>query len=82
MVPAAVLQRNATNNIMETIQSVNGLYQQVDCGVWCTNNIRITGMDGPYTAVRIDGIRFAPRFTIDSYRTFHGRTNFDFSVAP
>jgi outer membrane receptor for ferrienterochelin and colicins len=132
VVPAAVLQRNATNNIMESIQSVNGLYQQVDCGVCYTNNIRINGMEGPYTAVLIDGMpimsalasvyglnginpsivqqieiikgpsstlygteamggvvnvitknpRFAPRFTIDSYRTSHGQTNLDFSVAP
>lgn len=132
VVPAAVLQRNVTNNLMESIQSVNGLYQQMDCGVCYTNNIRINGMEGPYTAVLIDGMpimsalasvyglnginpsiveqieiikgpsstlygteamggvvnvitknpRFAPRFTVDSYRTSHGQTNLDFSVAP
>lgn len=56
VVPAAVLQRNVTNNLMESIASVNGLYQQVDCGVCYTNNIRINGMEGPYTAVLIDGM--------------------------
>lgn len=56
VVPAAVLERSATNNLMEAIQYVNGLYQQVDCGVCYTNNIRINGMEGPYTAVLIDGM--------------------------
>ena len=56
VVPARVLQRTATNNLMEAIQFVNGLYSQVDCGVCYTNNIRINGMEGPYTAVLIDGM--------------------------
>lgn len=56
VVPEAVLQRNATNNLVETISYVNGLYQQVDCGVCYTNNLRINGMEGPYTAVLIDGM--------------------------
>ncbi len=56
VVPEAVLQRNATNNLVETISFVNGIYQQVDCGVCYTNNLRINGMEGPYTAVLIDGM--------------------------
>ena len=56
VVPAAVLQRVATNNLMESVSYLNGLYQQVDCGVCYTNNIRINGMKGPYTAVLIDGM--------------------------
>lgn len=56
VVPAAVLQRNTTNNLTEALQFVNGLSNQVDCGVCYTNNIRINGMDGPYTAVLIDGM--------------------------
>jgi outer membrane receptor for ferrienterochelin and colicins len=56
VVPAAVLQRSATSNLMEAIGYVNGLYQQVDCGVCYTNSIRINGMEGPYTAVLIDGM--------------------------
>lgn len=56
VVPAAVLQRNPTNNITEALQFVNGLYNQVDCGVCYTNSIRINGMEGPYTAVLIDGM--------------------------
>jgi len=56
VVPLAVLQRNATNNLVEAISYVNGLYQQVDCGVCYTNSLRINGMEGPYTAVLIDGM--------------------------
>ena len=56
VVPQAVLQRNATNNLTEAIAQVNGVNQQVDCGVCYTNNLRINGMEGPYTAVLIDGM--------------------------
>lgn len=56
VIPPAVLQRSATNNLTEALQFVNGLYNQVDCGVCYTNSIRINGMEGPYTAVLIDGM--------------------------
>ncbi|HEX6058335.1 MAG TPA: TonB-dependent receptor [Gemmatimonadaceae bacterium] len=55
VVTARVLERNASHNLMENLSFVNGLTQQVDCGVCFTNNIRINGMDGPYTAMLIDG---------------------------
>jgi len=50
------LEKIPTANIMEVLENVNGLYQQVDCAVCGTNSIRINGMDGPYTAVLIDGM--------------------------
>lgn len=50
------LNKTSSNNIMEAIQYVNGLYNQVDCAVCGTNNIRINGMEGPYTSVLIDGM--------------------------
>ena len=56
VVPSAVLQRSATHNLAEAISYVNGLYEQVDCGVCYTNSLRINGMEGPYTAVLIDGM--------------------------
>ncbi len=56
VVSAALLQRNATTNLMESLGHINGLYTQVDCGVCYTNNIRINGMEGPYTGVLIDGM--------------------------
>lgn len=51
----AHLRRNASTNLMDNLSFVNGLNQQVDCGVCFTNNIRINGMEGPYTAVLVDG---------------------------
>ena len=56
VVAPTYLEKIPTANVMEVIENVNGLYQQVDCGVCGTNNIRINGMDGPYTAVLIDGM--------------------------
>lgn len=56
VVPQAVLQRSTTNNLTEALQFVNGLTNQIDCGVCYTNGIRINGMEGPYTAVLIDGM--------------------------
>lgn len=50
------LRRTPASNLMESVQQIHGLYQQVDCGVCYTNNIRINGMEGPYTAVLIDGM--------------------------
>lgn len=56
VVSSGFLQKNPTNNLMESISYINGLYNQVDCGVCSTNNIRINGMEGAYTAVLIDGM--------------------------
>ncbi len=55
------LEKIPTANVMEVLENVNGLYQQIDCAVCGTNNIRINGMDGPYTAVLIDGMPIMSR---------------------
>ena len=55
IVTARFLQRAVTNSLLESVQLMTGLGQQVDCGVCYTSNIRINGMEGPYTAVLIDG---------------------------
>lgn len=55
VVSAAHLERRPTSSLVDALESVNGLYQQVDCGVCYTNSIRINGLEGPYTAVLIDG---------------------------
>jgi outer membrane receptor for ferrienterochelin and colicins len=50
------LQRNVTSNLMDNLNfTVPGVNVQVDCGVCFTNSIRINGMEGPYTAVLVDG---------------------------
>ncbi len=50
------LQNNPTNNIIEAVQTVNGVQEQINCGVCGTNDIHINGMEGPYTLVLIDGM--------------------------
>lgn len=45
-----------SNNIMEALHTVNGVQEQINCGVCSTNDIHINGMEGPYTLVLIDGM--------------------------
>jgi outer membrane receptor for ferrienterochelin and colicins len=56
VLPARFLQVVPTANVMDVLDRVNGLYEQIDCGVCVTNNIRINGIEGPNTAVLIDGM--------------------------
>ncbi len=56
VVSQRLLERNASRSLMDAVGRVNGLYQQVDCGVCYTNSIRVNGMEGPYTAILIDGM--------------------------
>lgn len=56
VVPSAFLETIPSANVMDAVERVNGLYQQIDCGVCYTNNVRINGIDGPNTAVLIDGM--------------------------
>ena len=55
LITPAFLQRSVSANLMDNVSFLPGLSQQVDCGVCFTNSIRINGMEGPYTAVLIDG---------------------------
>ncbi|SMO92701.1 TonB-dependent receptor [Gracilimonas mengyeensis] len=57
VVKAGQLQQGKTSaNIMDLIGGVNGLSTQLNCGVCGTNAIRINGVEGPNTAVLIDGM--------------------------
>ena len=47
---------NPVNSVIEALQTVNGVQEQVNCGVCGTNDIHINGMEGPYTLVLIDGM--------------------------
>lgn len=49
-------QLNPTNNVIEVMETVNGVQEQIACGVCGTNSIQINGMEGPYTLVMIDGM--------------------------
>src|SRR5690606_16606301 len=46
----------AHNNILESMQMINGVKPQINCGVCNTGDIHINGLEGPYTAVMIDGM--------------------------
>ena len=50
------LEKVATANIMQVIENINGVQNQINCGVCGTNDIHINGMKGPYTLVLIDGM--------------------------
>jgi outer membrane receptor for ferrienterochelin and colicins len=56
VISAAFLKTNPTNNVIEAIQTVNGVQEQINCGVCGTNDIHINGLEGPYTLVLIDGM--------------------------
>lgn len=43
-------------NLMDLVANINGLSTQLNCGVCGTNAIRINGVEGPNTAVLIDGM--------------------------
>lgn len=56
IITAAFLKQNPTSNIFDALQNVNGLRPQNNCNVCNTGDIRINGLDGPYTMVTIDGM--------------------------
>lgn len=49
-------RKNASLNLTESLPLVNGVQEQINCGVCGTNEIRMNGMEGPYTLVLIDGM--------------------------
>lgn len=53
---AKFLKQNPTSNIFDALQNVNGIRPQNNCSVCNTGDIRINGLDGPYTMVTIDGM--------------------------
>ncbi|HET6243427.1 MAG: TonB-dependent receptor [Bacteroidetes bacterium] len=56
VITASFLQKSPTNNIMQAIETINGVQEQIGCGVCGTSDIHINGMEGPYTLVLIDGM--------------------------
>lgn len=48
--------KNPTPNLFESLQMVNGVQPTINCNVCNTGDIRINGLDGPYTMVMIDGM--------------------------
>ncbi|MBQ0909973.1 TonB-dependent receptor [Flavobacterium sp. F-328] len=56
IISAPFLKQNPTSNVLDALQNVNGLRPQNNCNVCNTGDIRINGLDGPYTMVTIDGM--------------------------
>ena len=56
VITATFLKQNPTSNVFDALQNVNGLRPQNNCNVCNTGDIRINGLDGPYTMVTIDGM--------------------------
>jgi len=73
-----------TTNMVETLKMVNGITEQVGCGVCFTNSISINGLPGPYTAVLLDGapvfgnlatvygLNGVPNVAVDRYEVIKG----------
>jgi outer membrane receptor for ferrienterochelin and colicins len=53
---ARFFKRNPTPNIFDAVGMINGVQSQITCNVCNTGEIRINGLDGPYTMVLIDGM--------------------------
>ena len=56
VITSSFLRKTPTNNIMEIIETVNGVQKQINCGVCGTSDIHINGMEGPYSLILIDGM--------------------------
>lgn len=53
---AQFFKTNPTPTIFEAMQTVNGVRPQLNCNVCNTGDIKINGLEGPYTMVLIDGM--------------------------
>lgn len=53
---AKYFQRNPTNNLWDALNSVNGIFPDMDNGVANTSDIQINGIEGNYTSILIDGV--------------------------
>ena len=49
-------KKNPSPSIFESIQNINGIRPQINCNVCNTGDIRINGLEGPYTFILIDGM--------------------------
>lgn len=56
VISSKFLKNTPTNNLMEIIETVNGVQKQINCGVCGTSDIHINGMEGPYSLILIDGM--------------------------
>ncbi len=53
---SSFLEQNPSPSIFESLDNINGVRPQINCSVCNTGDIRINGLEGPYTSVLIDGL--------------------------
>ncbi len=53
--PETLFEITAPQNLIDAITLVNGVQEEIACGVCFTNSISINGLPGQYTAVLVDG---------------------------
>lgn len=75
LISGTQFKKIASNTVFDALQLVNGVRPQVNCNVCNTGDIRINGMDGPYTLVLIDGMPL-----ISSLGAVYGLTNIPASL--
>ncbi len=55
IVTPKLFEKQATATAIQAVTMVNGVQEVVACGVCFTNSININGLEGPYTAILVDG---------------------------
>lgn len=68
-------QKAAVNNLLDATQQITGLRPQINCSVCNTGDIHLNGMEGPYTAVLIDGMPI-----VSSLSTVYGLSGIPLSM--
>ncbi len=72
---AEYFQKTASTNLLDATQQITGLRPQVNCSVCNTGDIHLNGMEGPYTAVLIDGMPI-----VSSLSTVYGLSGIPLSM--
>lgn len=72
---AEYFQKAAVNNLLDATQQITGLRPQINCSVCNTGDIHLNGMEGPYTAVLIDGMPI-----VSSLSTVYGLSGIPLSM--
>ncbi len=72
---AEFFQKAAVNNLLDASQQITGLRPQINCSVCNTGDIHLNGMEGPYTAVLIDGMPI-----VSSLSTVYGLSGIPLSM--
>jgi outer membrane receptor for ferrienterochelin and colicins len=68
-------QKAAVSNLLDATQQITGLRPQINCSVCNTGDIHLNGMEGPYTAVLIDGMPI-----VSSLSTVYGLSGIPLSM--